>query len=133
MDKKKVLIAEDDAETLAVMMKKIAGEGFEVTGALDGEEAWEKICSQDPDVIVMDLTMPKMDGFAVLTKLRKAPIATKWQPVIIVSAQEDLNVMKKGYALDADHYITKPCRIEDIIKAIHSMLNLQAQRISIGD
>ena len=74
--------------------------------------------------------MPKMDGFAVLKNIREKPPTGKWQPVIIISARTDLDDMKKGFSLEADHYITKPCNIADILKAIKLMTNLIPQRKS---
>ena len=130
MKKIKVLLADDEKDILEVMSKKIRMEGYEVVTAQDGLAAWELIVSESPDVILLDLTMPKMDGFAVLKKLRTNPPADKWQPVIIVSGLNELEDMQKGLALEADHYITKPCRIDDILKAIRLMVSLIPQRKS---
>ena len=128
MESPKILIADDEPEVLRVMGKKLKAEGYRVITALDGLEAWAKIRSEQPDVILLDLTMPGLDGFEVLEKLRAQPSAKKWQPVIIVSAREELEDMKKGFSLEADHYITKPCQMEDILKAIALMLSLLPQR-----
>ena len=128
MKSPKILIADDEPEILRVMEKKIKAEGYQVVTAGDGLEAWAKICGEHPDVILLDLTMPGLDGFAVLEKLRAQPATKKWQPVIIVSAREELEDMKKGFSMEADHYITKPCQMEDILKAIKLMLNLLPQR-----
>ena len=84
--------------------------------------------SSRPDIIILDLTMPEMTGWEVLTKLRKEPPSSKWQPVIIVSAQSESDKIKEGLAAEADHYLTKPCRIEDILKAIRLMTSLIPQR-----
>lgn len=126
----RILVAEDETEVLTLMAKHIAAAGFDVVTARDGQEAWEKIVATNPDVIVLDLTMPRLDGFAVLKELREKPPSTKWQPVIIVSAQDEVLTIKKGYSLEADHYITKPCRMEEILKGIQLMLALIPQRIS---
>ncbi len=128
MSKAKVLIADDEPEILDVMVRKVALEGYEVFDAKDGQEAWEKIQKENPDVIVLDITMPHKGGLEVLRDLRKNPSSLKWQPVILVSAHRDLEDLKKGFALEADHYIGKPCRVEDIIKAIKLMLSLAPKR-----
>lgn len=124
----KVLMADDEPEVLEIMAKKVAHQGFDVLTAHDGEEAWQKICQESPDVILLDLTMPKRDGFEVLKELRQNPPTSKWQPVIIVSARGELQDMKKGYDLEADHYIIKPCNISDVVKAIKLMVSLIPQR-----
>ncbi|HOY09589.1 MAG TPA: response regulator [Candidatus Omnitrophota bacterium] len=124
----KILIADDDPDVLRVMEKRIKADGYRVVKAQDGLEAWAKICSELPDVIVLDLVMPGLDGFSVLEKLRNQPAVKKWQPVIIVSARGELEDMKKGFSLEADHYIMKPCQMEEVLKAITLMLNLLPQR-----
>ncbi|MFA5261018.1 MAG: response regulator [Candidatus Omnitrophota bacterium] len=133
MNAPKILIADDEPEVLRVMEKRIKAEGYQVVKAKDGLEAWTKICSENPDVVLLDLIMPGLDGFEVLEKLRARPAAKKWQPVIIVSARGELEDMKKGFSLEADHYITKPCQMEDVLKAIALMLNLLPQRKSLLD
>ena len=124
----KILVADDEGVIREIIAKRIASQDYEVITAGDGQEAWEKIVSQDPDVIILDLNMPKMDGWAVLSRLRANPPTKRWQPVIIVSAQAEFDSFKKGVNLEADHYLTKPCRIEDILQAIRLMLSLIPQR-----
>ena len=124
----KVLIAEDEVEVLDIMEKKVKAEGYDVFAAKDGEEAWELIKKEDPDIVLLDLMMPKMDGLEVLKNLRENPPSDKWQPVIIVSALGELENIKKGFSMDADHYITKPCGMEDIVKGIKLMEQLIPQR-----
>ena len=124
----KILIADDEPVILEIMSLKIAAQGYEVITARDGQEAWDKIVSDIPDVIVLDLNMPKMDGWSVLSHLRQHPPTSVWQPVIIVSAQNELENFKRGLNMEADHYLSKPCPIENIIKAIRLMLSLVPQR-----
>ena len=124
----KILIADDEELILEIMARKIASQDYEVVTAKDGQEAWAKIVSELPDIIILDLNMPKMDGWAVLSQLRRNPPTKRWQPVIIVSAQNELDDFKKGMDLEADHYLTKPCQMEDILKGIRLMLSLVPQR-----
>ncbi len=122
-----MLMAEDESEVLSIMSRKVAAEGYMVITANDGEEAWEKIQRESPDVIVLDLIMPKTNGFDVLRRVREQPTTARWQPVIIVSAKRELEDLQEGYALEADHYITKPCQIEDILRSIKLMVRLIPQ------
>ncbi len=133
MGSHKILVADDEEDTLFVMAKKIEQEGYEVFKAVDGLEAWNSIKENDPDVIVLDLNMPNMNGFEVLQKLREEPPTKKWQPVIIVSARTELEDMHKVFNLEADHYITKPCSISDILKSLKMMINLIPQHKSDGE
>ena len=124
----KVLIADDEEAVLEIMAKRVADHGYQVIAVRDGEQAWSKIVSENPDVILLDLVMPKMDGWAVLHQIRTNPPTKKWQPVVIISAQTEMENIQKGINLEADHYLTKPCRIEDVLKAIRLMVSLIPQR-----
>jgi DNA-binding response OmpR family regulator len=124
MQNLKILMADDEPDVLEIMAKKIFVQGYTVITAKDGEEAWEKIQQESPDIILLDLNMPKMNGFEVLQRLRSTPPEEKWQPVIIISARNELDDVKKGLSLEAEYYLVKPCPIEDIIKAIRLMSGL---------
>ncbi len=126
----KILVADDEKDIREIMAKKIAQEGYLVVSAKDGQEAWEKIKSESPDVILLDLNMPKIDGLTVLRNLRESPPSAKWQPVIIISARNEMDDINKGLSLEADHYLTKPCHIGEILKAIQLMIALIPQRKS---
>ena len=120
----KVLIADDEPAVLEIMAHKLSSSDFQVITAKDGLEAWEKIQSQAPDIVLLDLVMPGLDGFEVLSQLRKNPPSTKWIPVIIISANDEVKNMQRTFELQADHYLTKPCTIKDILKAIRLMISL---------
>jgi len=122
----KVLMADDEPDILRVMARKVREAGYEVVTARDGQEAWELIDEHQPDIILLDLIMPRMDGYAFLEKLHKEK--TKCPPVIIISAQGELKDIRKGFSLEADHYITKPCQMEDVLKGIRLMVKLIPQR-----
>ncbi len=126
----KILMADDEPEILEIMAKKIAQEGFDVIQAIDGQEAWEKIQSESPDVVLLDLNMPKMNGFEVLKALRDHPSPEKWQPVIIVSTRGELEDIQKGLSLEAEHYLVKPCSVDNILKAIQLVAKLIPQHKS---
>lgn len=130
MQNLKILMADDEPDVLDIMAKKIFIQGYTVVTAYDGREAWEKIQSESPDIIILDLNMPRMNGFEVLQTLRENPPAEKWQPVIIVSARSDLDDIKKGLSLEAEHYLVKPCSVEDILKAVRLVTSLIPQHKS---
>ena len=123
----KILVAEDEPDVLNVMCKAVAREGYNVVSAAVGEEAWQKIQSEIPDMILLDINMPVKNGFEVLKLVRENPSGDKWQPVIIVSARSELNDIRNSYNLEADHYIAKPCQMDDVLKAIRLMAALIPQ------
>jgi len=119
----KLLLADDDKDVVETLKKRLLQEGYEVVVAFDGEEALLKIGEDNPDVILLDLMMPKLNGFEVL-KAIKQKFKDKWRPVIIVSAKTELDSVKTCYGLEADHYLTKPCTMENLLRGIRTMISL---------
>jgi len=120
----RILVADDEPDVLLVEAKHLRAEGFEVVTATDGLDASAKLAGGGFDLVVLDLTMPGKDGFALLKELRDLTPAGKWIPAIIVSARGELADMRTGFDLQADHYIQKPCRTEDIVQAVKLMVSL---------
>lgn len=120
----KILIADDETDTLETLSKHLSGCGYNVITAVDGQDALEKIKEHNPDVILLDIIMPKINGFDVLKQIRLQPVSEKWQPVIIVSTKDEFESLRKGYDLEADFYLTKPLRLEKISAAIQTMISL---------
>jgi len=129
----KILMADDEPEVLELMAKKIAQNGYDVIEAHDGQEAWEKIQTESPDVVLLDLNMPKMNGFEVLKALRDHPPLGKWQPVIIISARGELEDIQQGLSLEAEHYLVKPCSVDNILKAIELVAKLIPLHRSVSE
>lgn len=120
MDKKKILIA-DDETSLRLTVGKILDKDYVVLEAANGEEAVEIAKGQKPDLILMDLIMPKMDGYAACSQI-KADQATKGIPVVILTAVgHELN-KKFATEMGADGYITKPFNIQELIDLITPLL-----------
>ncbi|MDD5730281.1 MAG: response regulator [Candidatus Omnitrophica bacterium] len=125
----KILIVDDDLEIIDMLNTRLKKEGYEVATALDGEEALSKVAGFDPDVVLLDLMLPKLNGFDVLARIRQE-YKDKWRPVIIISAQAELETLKRCYSLEADHYLTKPCTMGAILQGIRTMLSLIPSRIN---
>lgn len=124
----KLLVADDDRDIVESLKDRLLREGYEVETAFDGEEALLKVAQTDPDVILLDLSMPKLNGFQVLQEIRQK-YTDRWRPIIIVSAQTELETFKKCYSAEADHYITKPSQISDVLRGIQTMISLIPLRI----
>jgi len=119
----KILIADDESDCLEVISKRLQLEGYQTFTAADGQEALDKIYRENPDIIILDILMPKKNGFEVLKEIRQRPIS-KWQPVVIVSVKDELENIKKGYDLEADLYITKPFNLELLLNSIKTLIGL---------
>lgn len=120
---KKVLIAEDEIETARFLEASLKREGYEVNVVSDGQEAKNRILEESPDAILLDLGMPGVDGFEVLRWLRQEQHLDI--PAIIVSAKDKMEDIKKGYNLDADHYIVKPIKIKDVLNSLQTIATLK--------
>ncbi len=102
----KILIVEDDKFLRELIVKKLAKEGYEVSEAIDGEEGIKKIKSEKPDLILLDLILPGMDGFEVLSKMKDDPLLSSI-PVIILSNLGQKEDVEKGLKLGAIDYLIK--------------------------
>jgi DNA-binding response OmpR family regulator len=123
----KILIAEDDRDFGNILTQYITISGFEVNLARDGKEAWEKFNEDKPDICVLDVMMPEMDGFTLADKIKQAHAD---MPVIFLTAKSLKEDIVKGLKLGADDYITKPfdpevliLRINNILKRVYSSVN----------
>ena len=119
----KLLVVDDDKDIAEPLQRQLERKGYQVRVAFDGEEALQKVSEDLPDVVLLDLIMPKRNGFEVLKEIREK-YKDKWIPVIIISAKTDLDSVKDSYNMEADHYLIKPCSIDNILKGITTMISL---------
>jgi two-component system, OmpR family, alkaline phosphatase synthesis response regulator PhoP len=109
-----------DYENLAFGLRRTPeGEGFQVDVAADGEEALRKVRSREPDLVVLDLMLPGIDGFDVLGTLRKEGLQT---PVLVLSARGEEMDKLLGFRLGADDFVTRPFRIMEVVARIRAIL-----------
>jgi len=119
----KLLVVDDDKDIIEIIEKRFIKEGYEILTAFNGEEALSRIRADNPDIIILDLVMPKLDGFEVLKEVKRMREENndKWRPIIIISAKNEFESVMKCYNLQADFYLKKPCRMEDVLKAVKEM------------
>ncbi len=103
---KNILIVEDDEFLRGLIGKKLQSEGFTVSAAADGEKAIEKIKEEKPDLVLLDLLLPGVDGFEVLSKIKSNPATSKIS-VIILSNLGQKEEIEKGLKLGASDYLIK--------------------------
>ncbi|MEK7773272.1 MAG: response regulator, partial [Deltaproteobacteria bacterium] len=119
MKKEKVLIVEDELDLLDLVDFNLTRKGFVTAGALDGLEAMEKIESFNPDIMVLDLMLPKLDGWEVCRRLRREK---RNIPVIMLTAKCMPDDKVKGLEAGADDYVTKPFNIKELVIRIENLL-----------
>lgn len=107
MNKPKILIVDDEPFNVDYLEQELADLDYETVSAVNGCEALDRVTSESPDLILLDIMMPFMDGFEVLSRLKAVP-ATRDIPVIVISAHSDLQSIVRGIQLGAEDYLPKP-------------------------
>ncbi len=121
MAKGKILVVDDEIYIVHILDFSLGMEGYEVLTALDGEQALEKARAEHPDLVVLDIMMPKLDGYETC-KMLKADPKTKDIPVILLSAKGRNVDQKVGFEVGADDYITKPFSPRKLVERINTIL-----------
>ena len=117
MAKGKILVVDDEAYIVHILDFSLAMEGYEVVKAFDGEEAIAKAERERPDLIVLDIMMPKLDGYETCRRLRACD-KTADIPIILLSAKGRSMDQKVGFDAGADEYITKPFSPRKLVERI---------------
>lgn len=115
-----VLIADDEVNLLLLLKDNLEEYGYQVVTATNGEEAYQKALSEKPDFVILDVEMPKLNGWQVCEKLRKMPEVNK-VPILILSAYAQNEDIRKGLSAGANMYITKPFKVKDLIETIDTL------------
>ncbi|MDO9491402.1 response regulator transcription factor [Acetobacterium sp.] len=114
----RILVAEDEDKLREIVLKYLKKEGYDGFGAADGEEALDLWAEKQPDCIILDVTMPKMDGFEVLEEIRE----TDNVPVIMLTARREEEDKIQGFEVGADDYVTKPFSPRELMVRIKALL-----------
>lgn len=121
---KKILVIEDEATLQKALNEVLTGEGYQVFSATDGQKGLELVQEEKPDLILLDIIMPKMDGFEVLKRIKEDD-AISQIPIIILTNLSDVNDIQKALDLGATTYLVKAdFHIEDVLKKIEKVLNV---------
>ena len=116
-----VLVADDDADILNLVTLRLERDGYEVVGASDGELAVEKALDRPPDLALIDVSMPKLDGYEVAERLR-AHEPTSTIPIILLTARVQDSDVARGVAAGADDYVKKPFSTADLRTRVQAAL-----------
>lgn len=121
MAKKRILVVEDEAELVKAIQIRLDQAGYEALVAYDGQEGLEKARKEKPDLIILDLMLPKMDGYKACGLLKNDARYAKI-PIIMLTARAQESDEKLGLELGADAYITKPFQHELVLAKIKELL-----------
>jgi len=126
-----VLIVDDNPVNLRVMIQHLAEENYETRIAQDGEEALEQLALALPDIILLDIMMPGMDGFETCKRIKEIPSAQNI-PIIFMTALSETENKVKGLKLGAVDYITKPFQHEEVLARINTHLTIRRQQVALN-
>src|SRR5215469_3912254 len=113
-----ILAADDDPQLLRLITRNLELEGYEVHAASDGQQALDLIEAEHPDVVLLDVMMPRLDGFEVTRRVREYSAV----PIIIVTARGQDQDKIHGLDLGADDYLTKPFSVEELLARVRAVL-----------
>jgi DNA-binding response OmpR family regulator len=116
-----VLVADDDPDILALVTFRLERGGYDVVAANDGEEALRLAVERAPDLAVLDVMMPKLDGYEVTTRLRQSE-RTRRMPVILLTARVQEADIARGFEVGADDYVKKPFSPQELGARVQAIL-----------
>ena len=116
-----VLVADDDPDILALVRFRLERDGYEVLSALDGETALDLALARTPDLALLDMMMPRLDGYEVTRRLRKHEPTTTI-PIILLTARVQEPDVERGFQAGADDYVTKPFSPQMLVRRVQAAL-----------
>lgn len=119
----KILVVEDEKDLNRLIVKELESEGYVVECCFDGESAFDYLSMEEYDGVILDVMLPRMDGFEVLKRARKKGIRT---PVLFLSAKSDIKDIVRGLDLGADDYLVKPFSFEELLARVRVMTRKKA-------
>jgi CheY-like chemotaxis protein len=120
----KVLIVDDNLQNVELIQAYLEGLPVEAVVANDGMEAMEKVGQEQPDLILLDIMMPKMSGFEVCKKLKQDP-ATRDIPIIMITALNEISDIERSVECGTDDFLTKPVNKLELLTRVKSLLRLR--------
>ncbi len=123
LEGKRILLVDDDRDVVESLRVALSDTGAEIDAAGDGNEALEKVVADKPDLMVLDLMMPKRSGFLVLESLKKMQQPAEAPKVIVITGNPGARHRVYAESLGAELYMTKPFRMDRLLKAITELLS----------
>ncbi len=123
----KILIVDDDVDTLRLVGLMLQRQGYQISAATNGKQGLSKAIEEQPDLILLDVMMPDMDGYEVTRQLRQNPV-TAATPIMLFTAKTQLDDKVAGFEVGADDYLTKPTHPSELQAHVKALLTRSAQR-----
>lgn len=117
--REKIVVIDDDEKITSMLRRSLTFEGYDAVTASDGQEGLRRILEHEPSVIILDVMMPKIDGWEVCRRIRDGGINT---PVLMLTAKDEVQDRVKGLDMGADDYLVKPFALEELLARIRVLL-----------
>jgi two-component system response regulator MprA len=124
----RIFIADDDPDIRRILTHALADEGHEVAVAKDGDSALQGVLDDRPDLLILDVLMPAMDGFDVLQAIRDAGLDTR---ILVVTARSSEHVRERGFDLGADAFLSKPFEPEEFLDIVRQLLGSTPEELAL--
>ncbi len=131
MSRQKIVVVEDEPDILEAIQYNLEREGFKVVAATSGDEGLKTVVREGPDLLLLDLLLPGLDGLEVCRRLKLDPVTRKI-PIIMVSAKGEESDIVLGLGVGADDYVTKPFKPKELIARVRAVLRRGAYREDAG-
>ncbi|AJS59652.1 response regulator transcription factor [Paenibacillus sp. IHBB 10380] len=125
-----ILIIDDDEKIISMLRRGLAFEGYDVVTASNGAEGLNIILEGEPDLVVLDVMMPKVDGFEVCRRMREGGSKL---PILMLTAKDEVEHRVKGLDLGADDYLVKPFALEEMLARVRALLRRKPEQNEAGD
>ena len=119
-----ILVIDDDEKITSLLLRSLAFEGYSVDTANRGEEGLKKILEHEPDLIILDVMMPQMDGWEVCRRIREGGSQV---PILLLTARDEVQDRVKGLDLGADDYLIKPFALEELLARVRALLRRKTE------
>ena len=123
----KILIIDDDLDTLRLVGLMLQRQGYQISAATNGQQGLDKAFDEDPDLILLDMMMPDMDGYEVTRRLRRNP-STMGTPILMFTAKTQLDDKVIGFEVGANDYLTKPTHPSELQARVKTLLSRASEK-----
>jgi len=128
----KILIVDDTVDTVELLKKRFRAEGYQTVEAYDGEQGLARVREENPDLVILDVMMPKLDGFAVCERLRQDE-RTRYLPVLMLTAKNEIPEKIRGLDCGADDYLPKPFDYKELSARVRSLLAKKKASLELAE
>ena len=126
----KILVVDDEPDVVEIVRLRLEQDGHTILAAGDGRTGLQSAFENKPDLLILDVMMPGLDGFEVAYQMKNNPLTAN-TPIVMLTARADFGSIAKGWNLDVDNYVTKPFKLDELADTVKNVLiyrgKLQAQ------